>query len=132
MSNEYIEKAQLLAWLECYRGELDADTIRSFEDLMGIERVKHMALEERIKNALDKCAMSGWRLSVLQTEIACVAQAAVEEDRKSRECCNAEREACAGIVEEEYRQSLLRNDPNPGIDPLLTATKIRAHKSKGD
>jgi hypothetical protein len=37
-----------------------------------------------------------------------------------------EREACARVVEEEYRQSLLRNDPNPGIDPLLTATKIRA------
>lgn len=39
----------------------------------------------------------------------------------------AGKEASARIVEEEYRQSLLRNDPNPGIDPLLTATKIRAH-----
>jgi hypothetical protein len=57
-----------------------------------------MTLEERIKSALDKCAMSGWRLAVLQTEIACVAKAAVEEDRKSRECCKAEQEACAGIV----------------------------------
>ena len=59
-----------------------------------------MTLEERINNALDKCAMSGWRLAVLQAEITCVAQAAVEEDRKTRECCKAERDkAIKEIVE---------------------------------
>lgn len=52
-------------------------------------------------------------------------EAAIEEDRKTRDCCKAEREACAGIADEVA--AFLRDNKLSGLgDVEYVALVIRA------
>lgn len=64
-------------------------------------RERAIELTETIDNA-------GWGCLPLEA-IAIIKQAitaAIEEDRKTRECCKQEREACAVMVQEVYEREL--------------------------
>lgn len=77
--------------------------------------------ERLVLTSKDGKDLGGWFTKSVADRIGKAIIVAIEE----------EREACARVVEEEYRRSLLRNDPNPQIDPLITAIKIRA-RSNGE
>lgn len=96
-------------------------------------------------DSVNKCvrlaadSIERWGASPAQVESA-IEKAillAIEEDRKSRECCKAEREACAMIADEmkaelSQRPEKLQYGRTQIEVAEYIATEIRARKSKGD
>jgi hypothetical protein len=64
--------------------------------------------------------------------------AAIEEDRKTRECCKQEREACAMMVQEVYERELkifanlkeYTDAPHCILEDLMNAIRARSEGEK--